>query len=96
LQASFYYGFNADLGGGEYARQATFIVQDDVLSFPAPQYATLQDALSDAKGQLKENGKIAVEIADSGVYTASSLNVDLPAGAAMELRAADGAGPLYS
>jgi hypothetical protein len=93
LQASFYYGFNADLGGGEYARQATFIVQDDVLSFPAPQYATLQDALSDAKGQLKENGKIAVEIADSGVYTASSLNVDLPAGAAMELRAADGARP---
>ncbi len=93
LQASFYYGFNADLGGGEYARQTTFIVQDGAISFPDPQYATLQDALAYAKGQLKVNGKIAVEITDSGVYTASSLNIDLLAGATLELRAADGARP---
>jgi hypothetical protein len=93
LQASFYYGFNADLGGGEYARQATFLVQDGALSFPDPQYATLQDALGDAQGQLKVNGKIAVEITNSGVYTASSLTVELPAGATLELRAADGARP---
>jgi hypothetical protein len=93
VQASFYYGFNADMGGGEYARQATFLVQDDALPFPDPRYAALQDALAYAQTQLKENGKIAVEITNSGVYTASALTVDLPAGATMELRAADGSRP---
>src|ERR1039458_1402311 len=74
VRTSFYYGFNGDLGGGEYARQAGFTVQDKawVLPFPDTQsparYTTLQQAVTYAAGELQQNGQIAVEIANSDVY----------------------------
>ena len=102
VQTSFYYGFNADMGGGEYSRSETFTVQTEtsVLPFPdnssQPQYSTLQDALDFAVKNLDGSGQLAVEITDSGTYpllTAPPLQIDVPAGATIELRAADGCRP---
>jgi hypothetical protein len=100
LQVSYYYGFNADMGGGEYSRSASFIVTDDAWIFPfpdtasTPRYTTLQDALSYAVSQFALNKKVAVEVAGSGTQTMSAaLAVDLPAGTTLELRAADPARP---
>jgi hypothetical protein len=101
VQTTFYYGFNADLGGGEYPRSDSFIVQrsEHVLPFPdtdaTPRYTTLQDAVTFAVGELTANGgEVAVEITDSGVYPAPgspalTLDIDLPAGTTLEIRARD-------
>jgi hypothetical protein len=102
LQASFYYGFNADMGGGEYSRSESFTVPVETPGLPFPdtsspvRYTTLQQALTFAVAELQQNGEIAVEITTSGVYPvpgSPSLAVDLPAGTTIELRAADGSRP---
>jgi hypothetical protein len=100
LTASYYYGFNANLGGGEYARSKTFTVQDPAWVFPfpdtagPPRYGTLQEALDFAVTQLAQQGQVAIEIADSETYRQTGgLNAALPAGTTLELRAADGARP---
>lgn len=104
-QATFYYGFNADMGGGEYAsRAATFVVQSEtsVLSYShtAPSGTTLQTVLNQATTQLGNPGvvEVAVEITDSWTYalpttTASALQISIPAGTTLELRAAEGCRP---
>jgi hypothetical protein len=102
LLASFYYGFDCDMGGGEYSRSDNFTVpaENSPLPFPdtssTPRYSTLQEALTFAAANLDGNGQIAVEIVDSGVYalTASpALQINVPAGATIELRGADGRRP---
>jgi hypothetical protein len=105
LQASFYYGFNGDIGGGEYARSESFTVQTEtaVLQFPdnssSPRYSSLQDALNFAAfaaGNLTGSGQVAIEIVGSGIYTelgSPALQINVPAGATIELRAADGFRP---
>jgi hypothetical protein len=100
LTASYYYGFNADLGGGEYTRSETFTVQDPAWVFPfpdtggPPRYGTLQEALDFAATQLAQHGQVAIEIAGSETYQQTGgLNAALPAGTTLELRAADGARP---
>jgi hypothetical protein len=105
LQASFYCGFNGDMGGGEYSRSDSFTVQTEtaVLQFPdnssSPRYSSLQDALNYAAfaaANLDGNGQVAVEIIGSGVYSelgSPALQIDVPAGATIELRAADGCRP---
>jgi hypothetical protein len=102
LQASFYYGFNGDMGGGEYPRSDSFTVQTEtsVLEFPdrisPPRYSSLQDALNFAAENLDENGQAAVEITSSGIYPvtrSTALQIGVPPGATIELRAADGCRP---
>jgi len=99
LQTSFYYGFNADMAGGEYARQSTFAIQttqgEEVWPYPGnpAQYSTLQDAIAFALARLPVVGRVAVEITNSGVYTVPALTVDLPSNTTIELRAADGSRP---
>lgn len=102
LLASYCYGFNCDIGGGEYSRSDNFTVPaaNAALPFPdtssTPRYSTLPDALTFAAANLDGNGQIAVEIADSGVYalTASpALQINVPAGATIELRGAEGRRP---
>jgi len=102
VTVSYRYGFNADMGAGEYSRADTFLVQDEQFVFPfpdtasVPRYATLQQALDFAKGQLTTSGAVAVEIGDSETYPATgSLNlvVDVPAGCTIELRARNDARP---
>ncbi|HWF02524.1 MAG TPA: hypothetical protein VHA06_02505 [Candidatus Angelobacter sp.] len=101
VRASFYYGFNADMGGGEYPRASTFTVENEAQVFPfpdtasTPRYSTLQDAVAFAVAQLTTSGgAAAVEIIDSQIYPAAgspalALDIDLPTGATLELRAAD-------
>jgi hypothetical protein len=98
VTVSYYYGFNADLGGGEYARGDSFIVADKSFVFPfpdtagAPRYTTIQGALDFAKTQLAANGAVAVEIANSETYPhvgALDLSVDVPTGCTIELRASN-------
>ncbi|HEY6250654.1 MAG TPA: hypothetical protein VI685_11895 [Candidatus Angelobacter sp.] len=101
VKVSYYYGFNANMGGGEYPRAQDsdgFIVNDPawIFSFPDPRYPTLQQALDFAVAQLAHNGQVALEITDSQIYPQSGtlvLSVHLPAGKTLEFRAADGARP---
>ncbi|MGH8257636.1 MAG: hypothetical protein ACRET0_15645, partial [Steroidobacteraceae bacterium] len=96
VTVSYHYGFNADVGGGEYARGDSFLVQDEQFVFPfpdtaaVPRYTTLQEALDFAKTQLGANGAVAVEITNSETYPQAGtldLSVDVPTGCTIELRA---------
>jgi hypothetical protein len=96
VKVSYHYGFNADIGGGEYARSDSFLVTNEAFVFPfpdtaaVPRYATLQAALDFAKGQLAANGAVAVEIMNSETYPQTGnldISVDVPAGCTIELRA---------
>jgi hypothetical protein len=100
LTATYYYGFNAGLGGGEYPRAAGFAVDDAewVLPFPdtavIKRYTTLAGAITYAIGQLDQTGEIAIELAGSVTYPVTGgLTADLPEGTMLEVRAADGARP---
>lgn len=102
ISVSYEYGFNADLGGGEYPRAIGpngFLVTDPawVLPFPdteaVPRYIDLQGAVDFASAELAENALVAVEIAGSGIVTAGPLTLHLPAGTTLEVRAAEGARP---
>jgi hypothetical protein len=96
VKVTYCYGFNADMGGGEYPRADTFIVSDEQFVFPfpdtagVPRYTTLQQALDFAKTQLTANGAVAVEITNSETYPQAGnldVSVDVPAGCTIELRA---------
>jgi hypothetical protein len=109
LTASYCYGFNAGMGGGEYERGDGFVVTDEAWIFPfpdtatVPRYTDLQSALQYVVGQLGAQGSAALEIAGneaplfsgSATITLSSggLHVDVPEGATLEFRAQDGARP---
>ena len=100
LNASYYYGFNANMGGGDYPRADGFAVDDAPWIFPFPdtvgvaRYTTLPDAVAYAIGQLAHTGEVAVEIAgDDAQPIAGGLSVDLPEGTTLEVRAAEGARP---
>ncbi len=79
LSATWYYGANANMGGGEYARNTTtspFAVDDPayVVPFPDPRFAGLQDALTYAVGLLPLGNAVAVEISgESAAQDASDL-----------------------
>jgi hypothetical protein len=82
VRVSFHYGFSADMGGGEYARVASFDTQlQPVQRVPAP-HNTIQGALN----AVASGG--VVEVVDSGRYT-GSLTTAVAAGRRIELRAAD-------
>jgi hypothetical protein len=92
VEASFYYGFNGDMGGGEYSRAATFAASPEqpVVRVPGD-YPTIDAALT-ALG-----GDGVVEITDSGhYYEPSGLKIAVNAGGLIELRAADGFRPTLS
>jgi hypothetical protein len=101
LAVSYFYGFNAAMGGGEYAREDGFSVTGAGQIFPYPdtaatkRYNTLQEALSYVIGQLGTDGKAALEIDSSETFavTGGALSVDLPAGTTLEFRAHDGCRP---
>jgi hypothetical protein len=99
VEVSCYYGFNASMGGGEYPRENTFLVDDLAWVYPfpdtvdPPRYATLQDAIDYAISGLAFNGQAAVEIIGSGIYSVPALTVTLPAGATLELRASEASRP---
>jgi hypothetical protein len=88
VAVSFYYGFNGDMGGGEYPRAASFTAGPDLPVAKVPAVGTIQAALDSLHG----NG--VVEITDSGVYAEpAGLSVQVRANGQIELRAADGCHP---
>ena len=107
LTVSYKYGFNAPLGGGEYPRAADpdgFLVTNEAWVFPYPdtalpaRYNTLQQAIDFAIAQFPLNGRIAVEIGPTQTISITgtppgtpALTAHIPAGATLELRAAEGA-----
>ncbi len=99
VTVSYHYGFNADLGGGEYARSDSFLVTDDAFVFPFPDpanYLDLQSAIAFAIGKLTLNGAVAVEIDTTQTYPQTGsldLTIDVPSGCTVELRAADSKRP---
>jgi hypothetical protein len=109
VEASFCFGFNADMGGGEYPRSASFAIAQETPALPFPdtatpaRYATLQDALNFAIANLGTSLHAAVEIAGSDVYLpgriyaagSTTFQVTVPAGVTIELRAADESRPTF-
>jgi hypothetical protein len=98
VKVSYHYGFNTDLGGGEYERADTFLVKDERFVFPFPDpvnYPDLKSAIALAIGKLTLHGAVAVEITTSETYPTGSLdlNINVPSGCTVELRAADGKRP---
>jgi len=105
IGVSYYYGFNAPMGGGEYERASQpngFAVTDEAWVFPFPdtaavaRYNSLQGAIDYAIVQLALNGQAAVEIGPTQTVTISgmpvgnpALAIDLPAGTTLEVRAAN-------
>jgi hypothetical protein len=89
VQASFYYGFNGDMGGGEYPRLETFAASPEQAVVRVPQdFSTVQQAVNAL------SGKGVVEIADSGMYwEPKGLTVTVDSNDTIELRAADGCRP---
>ncbi len=89
VQATFYYGFNADMGGGEYPRSDSFTAapEEPVVRVPGD-YPTLHDAIA-ALG-----GDGVAEITDSGTYSEpAGLTIAVKANGHVEVRAADGCRP---
>ena len=85
LSATWHYGFNAAIGGGEYPRAATFLASPDQSIVRVPgDYATVHAALAALSG----DG--VVEISDSGTYSEpNGLAISVRANGHIELRAAD-------
>jgi hypothetical protein len=81
VQVSHYFGFGAELGGGEYERARTFVAkpEQNVLRVP-DDHTTIAGAL----GALGGDG--VVEITDNGRYE-EALAVQVGAGKVVELRA---------
>ena len=96
LAVSYYYGFNAPMGGGEYDRESTFVVTKEewVVQCGVAPLLSIPAALTQAISLFPTQGQIAIEIQDSGTYIlGDALAIDLPAGATLEFRARDGARP---
>jgi hypothetical protein len=89
VQASFYYGFNADMGGGEYPRADSFAASthQPVVRVPGD-YPTIQTALDALAG----DG--VVEITTSDRYLEPGLTVKVNPNGRIELRAQDGFRPV--
>jgi len=107
---SYQYGFAADLGGGEYSRttpeleSATHYIVHTTLpgsdpsqgNLPAGHYASIGDALSawsKAKAANPALRALVIELAESGVYD-GSIDLQLEAGEAIQLRAANRTRPV--
>jgi hypothetical protein len=93
--ATFQYGFSAEIGGGEYTREATFTalhpiehVPLDPQNDPPSSYPDIQDAID-----ALNNSSGVVEITDSGRY-AGPLSIHVNANEHIELRAADLSRPI--
>jgi hypothetical protein len=92
VQTSFYYGFNADMGGGVYPRGDTFAASPEQIVIRVPDdQPTIHDALKALSGEG------VVEITDSNNYSEpSGLTVSVGDNGHIELRAADGQRPLLA
>ena len=85
---TFYYGFGADMGGGEYDRQLSFnSAISKVIQVPDDQ-PTIQKAF-----QAMSDEDTVIEITDNGIYR-ETLTKTFPAGKTVEIRSANEKRPL--
>jgi hypothetical protein len=95
---SYYYGFSADLGGGEYARPILHPFEPEAPVDYKEQFAfyrvgerealkAIEEAVERWKEVRASRPHAVIEIADSGVYT-EQLNLELNAGESLQIRAA--------
>lgn len=88
VSVTFHYAFPADIGGGEYEREASFALGDEnVVRVPAD-FATITLALN----AVKTKQQAVVEITDSGRYE-ETLAFDLAERQRIEVRASNGRRP---
>jgi hypothetical protein len=90
---SFYYGFSAEMGGGEYERPTLPSAQTvKIYSVGADaEFRRIHDAYEHWHKEQPQNA--IIEIADSGVYE-EEIHISLGAHQSLELRAANGARPV--
>jgi len=87
LEVNYYYGFSAQMGGGQYTRELSSDA-NVVVRVPAD-CATVGAAIGLAVSRLTASAvKATVEI-DSNEYYIENLTVSVPSGKTLELRAAD-------
>jgi hypothetical protein len=89
VTATWHYGFNADLGGGEYSRIASFTASPaQAIAHVPGDFATIHEAITAIAG----DG--VVEITNSDTYSEpTGLQIDVLAHGHVEIRAADGSRP---
>jgi hypothetical protein len=84
---SYYYGFSADIGGGEYDRPLSQPAGSKPYLVGEQQtFARINDALTQWKSDQPSNA--VIEITDSGVYV-EPISVSLKAGQTLQIRAAN-------
>ncbi|MGB8886241.1 MAG: hypothetical protein WCC87_05925 [Candidatus Korobacteraceae bacterium] len=93
-KVSYYYGFNADMGGGEYSREDTFLVDDPAWIVSVDSNSgDLNVAITNALSHQNIHAQVAVEIDGSETLAWKPQPIELAAGTTLELRAADGTRP---
>jgi len=94
VAVSYYYGFSADMGGGEYDRPARQVAGYRVYRVGEGEaFQHIRDALLQCAGDAGQSPHAVIEITDSGAYT-EQLEVTLKAQQRLEIRAADGHRPV--
>jgi hypothetical protein len=88
VATTFHYAFPADIGGGEYEREASFALGDDNVVRVPQDFATIAAALA----AVTARPEAIVEITDSGRYE-ETLAFTLGAHQRLELRASNGQRP---
>lgn len=89
---SYSYGFSADMGGGPYPRPIRQPADAKIYQVgDAPLFAKIGDAL--AKWTADGNPDAVIEITNSAVYS-EPIQVNLPKGCTLQLRAAQGMRPV--
>jgi hypothetical protein len=99
---SYYYGFSADMGGGEYHRPLLQPMISQLFRVgkqlgPSDGYTTLLDALkawNDWKGQNPEPHHGIIEIVDNEVYTEQLATIELEERESLQIRAANRTRPV--
>lgn len=90
---SYYYGFSAEIGGGEYERPIIVSTGSSNYYFvgQGEDFSTIGEACQEWRKDKPVHA--VIEVSDSGVYT-ENIEVALDANQTLELRAANGARPI--
>ncbi|MDO9164076.1 MAG: hypothetical protein Q8N35_15280 [Methylococcaceae bacterium] len=87
VRVSYFYGFSADIGGGEYARRLAQPLDYVIYQVSSEQkFTTINQAL--VQWKLDQALNAVIEIADSGLYE-ERLNIELKTGQTLQIRAAN-------